>query len=96
MATQLGTATIDFGSTPTNQATILVTGLSGLSVGVHKEAFVQADDSTGSNDAAAHRLLGYWGRFTCEYVSATTMNIHCDLLIGFATGTFTIHYVTAS
>ena len=96
MATLIGTATLDFGSTPTDKATILVTGLSGLSVGVHKEAFVQADDTTVGNNATAHRLLGYWGRFTCEYVSATSMNIHCDLLIGLATGTFVVHYVTAS
>ncbi len=96
MATQLGIATLDFGSTPTNTGTILVTGLTGLSVAVHKEAYVQADDTTVDNNAAEHRLLGIWGRFTCEYVSATSMNIHCDLLVGEAKGTFKIHYVTAS
>ena len=90
-----GSATLDFGSTPTDQATILVTGLSGLSTGTFKEAFVQSDDSTSDNTAMDHRALGYFGRFSCEYVSSTTMNINCDLLAGFATGTFTIRYVTA-
>ena len=94
MATIIGTATLDFGSTPTDNAVVQVTSLSGLSIGSHKEAFVQADDSTASNNANAHHLLGFWGRFTCEYVNATTMNIYCDLLIGNATGTFIVHYVT--
>ena len=94
-STTFGTATLNFGTTGADSATILVTGLTGLTVAKHKEAFVQADDSTVDNTAKDHRLLGYWGRFTCEYVSATTMNIHCDLLIGLAKGTFTIHYVIA-
>lgn len=92
----LGTATLDFGATPTDSATILVTGLSGLAIATHKEAFMQADDSTADNTASDHRLLGFWGRFTCEYVSATTMNIHCDLITGLAKGTFTVHWVTAT
>lgn len=91
----VGTIALDFGATPTDQATVLVTGLSGLAVATHKEAFVQADDSTADSSIDDHRRLGLWGRFTCEYVSATTMNIHCDLLVGLAKGTFTIHYVTA-
>lgn len=85
-------ATIDFGVTPASSATVLVTGLTGLTVAKHKDAFVQADDSTAGNTVNAHRLLAYWGRFTCEYVSATSMNIHCDLLVGLASGTFKIHY----
>ena len=96
MATQIGTVTIDFGSTPTNTGTILVTGLTGLTLDTHKEAYVQADDTTVDNTAVEHRLLGIWCRFSCEYVSATTMNIHCDLFIGEVIGTFKIHYVTAS
>lgn len=90
-----GTATLDFGSTPTMEATILVTGLSGLAVATHKEAFVQGDDSTGDNDANAHKRLRFMGQLDCEYVSATTMNINCNLLRDMATGTFTVHYVTA-
>ena len=94
MAAQ-GTATLDFGATPTDEANVLVSGLSGLSVGTHKEAFVQADDSTGSNDTQAHRMLALSGRFSCEYVSASSMRIYCDLIIGAADGTFTIHWATA-
>ena len=90
----LGTATLDFGATPIDEATILVSGLSGLSVASHKEAFVQGDDSTGDNNAAAHKLLAFSGRLFCEYVSATSMNVTCNLTLGLATGQFTIHWVT--
>ena len=90
-----GTATLNFSSIPSDEATVNITGLSGLSVGSHKEAFVQGDDSTGDNDALAHKFLAVSGRFSCEYVSATEMKVYCDLLMGLATGQFTIHYATA-
>jgi hypothetical protein len=89
-----GVTTLDFGTTPTDEATILVTGLSGLSVGTHKEAFVQGDDSTADNDATAHQFLAWAGQFNAQYVSATTMNINCKLMAGLATKTFTVHYAT--
>lgn len=89
-----GTAVLDFTSTPSDQATILVTGLSGLSVATHKEAFVQGDDTEGTSDETDHQFLSFVGRFNCAYVSATTMNINCHLIFGLATGTFKVHYVT--
>jgi len=90
-----GTATIDFGATPTDTATVLVGGLSGLTVNSHLEPFVQGSDSTVDNSVDAHQQLAMRARFYCEYVSATNMNIVADVMIGFATGTFTVHYATA-
>lgn len=90
-----GTVTLDFGSTPAMEATVLVSGLSGLSVATHKEAFAQGDDSTGDNDANAHMRLRAMGQFDCEYVSATSMRVNCNLIRDMATGQFTVHYVTA-
>lgn len=90
-----GTAVLDFGATPSDTATVLVPGLSGLTANSHLEAFVQSGDSTGDNDAGSHRQLAYSGKFSCEYVSASSFNINCDLLIGLATGTFKLHYATA-
>jgi hypothetical protein len=91
-----GTATIDFGATPTDTATILVTGLSGLTVNSPFEAFAQGSDSTGAdNGTDAHQQLQSRTNFNCEYVSASSMNINADMFIGFATGTFTVHYATA-
>lgn len=89
------TTTIDFGATPTDTATKLVTGMSGLTTGSHLEAFMQGGDSTGDNDADAHKLLAFSGRFNCEYISSTSMNINVDTMVGLASGTFIIHWVTA-
>jgi hypothetical protein len=92
----LGTATLDFGTDPATEAEVIVSGLSGLAVGTHKEAFAQGDDTTADNGVEDHQLLALVGRFVCEYVSATEMRIKCYLLFGAAAGTFTIHYVTAT
>lgn len=90
-----GTATLDFGATPAVEASVLVTGLSGLSVGTHKEAFVQGDDSTAGNNANAHQRLRFMAQLECAYVSATSMTITCNLTRDLATDTFLVHYVTA-
>lgn len=90
-----GTATLDFTATPSDSSTILVTGLSGLTANSHLEAFVQGSDSTGSNTAQNHKCLALMGRFNCEYVSATSFNINCDLMGWLCTNTFTVHYATA-
>lgn len=91
-----GTATIDFGATPTDTATILVTGLSGLSGSSHLEAWVQGSDTNGAeNDTDAHQQLQSRCKFNCEYVSASSFNINADMFIGLATSTFTVHYATA-
>jgi hypothetical protein len=88
-----GTATIDFGSTPIETATVLVSGLSGLSVATHKEAFFQDDDSTVGNDASAHRVMRMFAKCGCEFVSATSMNINVYMSDGGATGQFIVHWV---
>ena len=90
-----GTATLSFGTTPVDFASVTVTGLSGITTGTHKEAFVQSDDSTATNDVNSHKQLGSSGRFVCEYVSSTSIKINCDLLFWLATGDFTVHYVIA-
>ena len=91
-----GTATIDFGATPTDTATILVTGLSGLTINSHLEAWAQGSDTNGAeNGPDAHQQLQSRCKFNCEFVSATSFNINADVFIGFATSTFTVHYATA-
>ena len=90
-----GTAIIDFGSTPTDHATILVSGMSGLTVDSYIEAYMQGSDSTGDNTVDAHQQLAVRTQFYCEYVSSSSMNIVADVFIGFATGTFKLRYATA-
>jgi hypothetical protein len=89
-----GTATINFGSTPANQATALVSGLSGLSVGTFKEAWFEDDDSTTDNPSGNHKMMRIFARVGCEYVSATSMNINVDLIDGMTIGTFSARYAT--
>jgi hypothetical protein len=88
-----GTATINFGATSADTASILVTGLSGLTANHYFNAFIQSSDSTVDNTTNDHRLLSQWGKLTCEYTSATSFTIHCDLTVGEATGTFKIRYI---
>jgi hypothetical protein len=83
-----GTATIDF-PTLSNQATALVSGLSGVSVGTFKEAWFEDDDSTADNPSGNHRMMRIFASVGCEYVSATSMNINVDLIDGMTVGTFT-------
>jgi hypothetical protein len=89
-----GTATVDFGTTPDDTATVLVSGLSGLSIATHKEAWFQDDDSTVDNPASAHQFMRMFARPGCEYVSDTSMNINVFLIAGRATKTFKVHYGT--
>lgn len=90
-----GTATIDFGVTPTDTGLIAVTGLSGLTVNSHLEAFIQGSDSTANNTTDAHQQLATRSKLYCEYVSSSSFNICVDVIIGFVTSTFIIHYATA-
>lgn len=87
-----GVATIDFGITPSNTASVLVSGLVGLTVANHKFAFIQADDTTVTNTPAAHKSIATWARLTCAYSSATAMLIHCDVLNILVSGEFKVHY----
>ena len=92
----VGTAIINFGSTPVDTATILVTGLSGLSSASHLEAWVQGSDTNGAeNGTDAHQQLQSRCNFNGEYVSASSFNINADVFIGFVTSTFIVHYATA-
>jgi len=89
-----GIATIDFGATPKDEATVLVSGLSGLSVGTHKEAFFQDDDTATGNTADDHKFMRMFARAGCEFVSATEMNINVFLMAGQATNQFKVHWAT--
>ena len=90
-----GTATLDFGATPTESASVTATGLSGLTTSTHLEAFAQGADTTATNTVDDHKFLATSGRFNCEYVSATSFKINCECTMGQATGTFVVHYATA-
>lgn len=89
MSTQ-GTATIDFGTTPVNQATFAIVDatLSGLT---YSEAWFMRD-VTGDNNADAHEQIGSYANVTTS-ISGTTLTAYVELLVGFVTGQFKLRYV---
>lgn len=88
-----GTATIDFGSTPVSEASIAVTGQGSIGSSSFAEAFLQ-DNSTGDNDAAAHKALAFLAKCYCDtLIAGTGFTIRVLMTDGSATGTFKVNWV---
>lgn len=88
-----GTTTIDFGSTPTSEASIAITGQTGIVSGSLAEAFVMGG-STGTNTADDHRFAAVSLRLVCDsIVAGTGFTIYAVATAGEATGTFNIKWV---
>jgi hypothetical protein len=94
VAATVGTATIDFGSTPTSEASIVVTGQAAIASGSHVEAWIMGD-ATGGNDANVHKSLAAVARVVCHTIVAATGFTITVYIVGAtgATGTFTLHWV---
>lgn len=57
MATGLGTAVIDFGAYPgANEATVAVTGQTGIGAASKADVFVMGEDTTSDHTASDHRF----------------------------------------
>jgi hypothetical protein len=94
MASAQGTATINFGSTPTDEGSIAVTGQATIGATDHVEAFVMGDDTATGNDADAHRLAVMSFRCDCRSVVAGTgFTIYVNCLMGLVTDQFKIRWV---
>lgn len=96
MATNLGAATIDFGAFPgTYEASVAVTGQTGISATSDVDAFVMADDTTATHTAEDHKWLPQFAVFTCGTpVAATGFTIYArsrERLIG----TYALRWVWA-
>jgi hypothetical protein len=88
----VGTATLDFGATPTHTATVAVTGQTLISATSRAEAFIMGR-STVDNDIEAHNQLAAFARLTCSGPTAGvgfTITAYC--LVGAVIGTFSIEY----
>jgi len=73
MATGQGTSTIDFGSHPgLNEASVVVTGQTGISATSKVEAFIMGDDTTTNHTAGDHRYVDTLAGFTCSTPTAGT------------------------
>lgn len=88
-----GTAVINFGSTPSAEASVLVTGQTAITGTTFVEAFMQGS-STGDNDASAHRYAAVALRFIVDdLVAGTGFTIFATSIAGLATGTFNVKWV---
>lgn len=92
--TTTGTAVIAFGSTPSNDATVTVTGQTGILTTSFVEAWVQENVTSGDNLLQDHRQLAWSAKLSPQNIIAGTgFDIEVMLLIGLVTGTFKINWV---
>ena len=96
MATGTGTATINFGAHPgSNEASVAVTGISGISATSKADAFVMADDTSTSHTAADHRYFESFASLSCGTpIAGVGFTIYARS-IEKLTGTWTLRYVWA-
>lgn len=85
-----GTATVDFGSTPLAEASVVVTD-AGVTSSAYVEAFVMID-STGDNDTEAHKHAAASWKLACE-PSTGTFTLYVTALMDLFWGTFKVRYV---
>ena len=85
-STTLGTATLNFGATPTSTGSIAVTGQTGIAAGSHVDAFFMRETV---NEEAGSTFIS----LNCgTIVAGTGFTIYASILEGMADGTFTVHW----
>ncbi len=88
----VGTAVLDFGATPTLEASVVVTGQAGILTTSAIDAFVQ-ESSTVDNTTTDHLFAGVSLRLVAgNVIAGTGFTIYATSLIGGATGTFNIKW----
>ena len=88
-----GTSTVNFGSTPTDEASVVVTGLANMTTAAHIQVWIQGDDSTSSNTAADHDALSYFARCSvAARVAGVGFTIYVRNWAGQAQGSYLVHW----
>jgi hypothetical protein len=96
MATGQGTATIDFGAFPgSSEASVSVTGQTGINGTSKAEAYLMGDDTTADHTAADHRYAPAFIGLTCGTPSAGTGFTIYGRCLDKMQGTFSIRWVWA-
>lgn len=88
----IGTDTLDFTSTPSEETTKIVT-TAGLSATSHIEAWFQHGDTTADGSADEHEEAAAMCRLACKYLSATTFEVKGMPINSLGIGTFKFHWV---
>lgn len=96
MANGTGTATIDFGAFPgANEASVAVTGQTGISATSKVDTWVMADDTTSDHTANDHRYLPLFAVFSATTPTAGTgFTIHARSTQRLQ-GTFQVRWIWA-
>ncbi len=94
MANGIGTATLNFGSFPgTSEASVAVTGQTAISASSTVEAFVMANDTSGSHTASDHRYFAALVGLTCGTPTAGVGFTIYGRCLDDMQGSFLIHWV---
>ena len=88
-----GTAELDFGATPTDEATVVVTGLATMTATANIHVFIVGDDTTSNNTAVDHDGFTYMAILHAgARVAGVGFTITGRIWNGFVTGKFKVHY----
>ena len=96
MANGTGIAIIDFGAYPgAGEASVSVTGLSGIGATSKAEAWIMGDDTTADHSAPDHRYMNLLSSLTCSTpIPGVGFDIRAVSTERFS-GTFQVRYVWA-
>lgn len=90
-----GTATLDFGATPADEAQVTITGQAGIVSGSHAEAYFMAD-TTADNGTDEHQEAAALCKLVCgAIVPGTGFTIYAHALAMLGIGTFSVRWVWA-
>jgi hypothetical protein len=88
-----GTAVLDFGSTPTDTASVVVTGQAGIVAGLFVEAFFMRE-TTADNGVDEHEEAATVCRLVCgSIVAGTGFTIYAHVIGALAIKTFNVKWV---
>jgi hypothetical protein len=88
----VGTGIIDFGSTPSEEATLTITGQAGLVSTTHIEAWFQHGDSTADNGVTEHEEAAAICPLACKWTVDGSFQVIAMPIAGLGIGTFKFHW----
>lgn len=94
MANAKGTATVDFGSTPSTHATVAVTGQASLGSGSAVGAWIDGTTATADHSADEHVVEPLQVTVTNK-VAGTGFTIEVACLVGATTGQYSVTWAWA-
>jgi hypothetical protein len=88
----VGTAILDFTSTPSEEATVVVSGQAGLISTTHIESWIQHGDSTATNGIDEHAEFGELCPLACKWTVDGSFEIKAMPIAILGIGTFQVHW----